>query len=105
MSTEELIEKIIDISYPIYKRNSRGCVEALKLDRKEPVDIDGMIFGCWREYVCFKVAEYLKDKCPEAHIELELDGNDTTIKIEVNDFQQQQLNQKMYKFLKESKAI
>lgn len=105
MNTEDLIEKIIDVSYPIYKRHSRGCVEALKLDRKEPVNIDGIIFCCWREYVCFKVAEYLRDKCPEAHIELELDGNDTTIKIEVDDFQQQQLNQKMYKFLRANNAV
>ena len=105
MTTEELIEKIIDISYPIYKRNSRGCVEALKLDRKEPVDIDGIIFSCWREYVCFKVAEYLKENCPEAHVILELDGNNTVIQIEVDDSQQQHLNQKMYNFLKNNKAV
>ena len=105
MTTEELVEEIIDLSYPFYKRNSRGCVEALKLDRKEPVDIDGIVFTCWREYVCFKVAEYLRDKCPEAHIELELNGNDTVIKIEVDDSEQQILNQKMYKFLKEHERL
>lgn len=105
MSTEELIEEMIELSYPFYKRNSRGCVEALKLDRKEPVDIDGIIFSCWREYVCFKVAEYLRDKCPEAHIELELNGNDTVIHLEVDDSEQQTLNQKMYKFLKEHERL
>ena len=105
MCTEDLIEKIIDVSYPFYKRNSRGCVEALKLDRKEEVEIDGTIFCCWREYVCFKVAEYLKEKCPEAHVILELDGNNTIIQIEIDDSQQQQLNQKMYKFLKENNAV
>ena len=105
MCTEELIEQIIDAAYPIYKRNSRGCVEALKLDRKEPVDIEGTIFSCWREYVCYKVAEYLKDKCPEAEVTLELDGNNTQIMLSVNNEQQQSLNQKMYKFLKERSMV
>ena len=41
MNTEELIEQIIDVSYPIYKKHSKGCIEALKLDRHEEVDIDG----------------------------------------------------------------
>ena len=105
MTTEVLIEKIIEVSYPIYKKRSRGCIEALKLDRKEPVDIDGTVFTCWREYVCFKVAEYLKEKCPEADVILELDGNDTVIQIGINDSQQQSLNQKMYKFLKENGVV
>ena len=105
MCTEELIEQIIDAAYPIYKRNSRGCAEALKLDRKEPVDIEGTIFSCWREYICYKVAEYLKDKCPEAEVTLELDGNNTQIMLSVNNEQQQSLNQKMYKFLKERSMV
>ena len=105
MCTEELIEQIIDAAYPIYKRNSRGCVEALKLDRKEPVDIEGTTFSCWREYVCYKVAEYLKDKCPEAEVTLELDGNNTQIMLSVSNEQQQSLNQKMYKFLKERSMV
>jgi hypothetical protein len=105
MCTEELIEGIIDAAYPIYKKNSRGCVEALKLDRKEPVDIDGTVFCCWREYVCYKVAEYLKEKCPEADVELTLNGNDSMISIGVDDVQQQSLNQKMYKFLKDRDMV
>ncbi len=99
MNTEELIEKLIDVMYPIYKRNSKGCIEAYKLDRKEPVDVDGITFSCWREYVCYKVSEYLKEKCPEADIKLELNGNDTQIFLEINDNEQQKLNQKIYTFL------
>lgn len=105
MNTEELIEKIIDVSYPIYKKHSRGSKEALQLDRKESVNIDGIVFSCWREYVCYKVAEYLKEKCPEADVELVLNGNDSIIQIAVDDIQQQKLNQKMYKFLKENGVI
>lgn len=105
MGTEELIEQIIDAAYLVYKRNSRGCVEALKLDRKEPVNIEGTVFSCWREYVCYKVAEYLKDKCPEAEVTLELDGNNTQIMLSVSNEQQQSLNQKMYKFLKERNMV
>jgi len=101
MTTEQMIEEIIEAAYPLYKKNSRGCVEAYKLDRKEPVDIDGTVFSCWREYVCYKVAEYIKEKCPECSLILELDGNNTVIQLEIDDTQQQRLNVVMNKFLKD----
>ena len=101
MSTEEMIEEIIQVSYPFYKKHSKGCVEALKLDRKEEVEIDGTVFSCWREYVCYKVSEYIKDKVPECHVTLELNGNNTVIQVELNDEQQRKLNVCMNEFLKE----
>lgn len=100
MTTEEMIEEIIEYVYPIYKKHSKGCIEALKLDRKEEVEIDGTVFSCWREYVCFKVAEYIKEKCPEAHVDLELNGNQTSIQLEIDNDQQQKLNACMNNFLK-----
>ena len=105
MTTEEMIEEIIQVSYPFYKRHSRGCIEALKLDRKEEVEIDGTVFSCWREYVCYKVAEYIKEKCPGCDLVLELNGNNTVIQLELDDEQQKHLNMVMNKFLKERDLI
>ena len=101
MTTEDMIERLIELSYPAYKKNSRGCIEARKLDRKEPVVIDGIEFSCWKEYICYKVCEYIKSKIPEAELELELDGNDSTINLSLNDKESQILNNKMYVLIKE----
>ena len=105
MTTEQMIEEIIDLCYPVYKRHSKGSIEALKLDRKEEVEIDGTVFSCWREYVCYKVAEYIKEKCPGCGLVLELNGNDTVIQLELDDGQQKHLNVVMNKFLKDRGII
>ena len=101
MTTEDMIEKLIDLSYKAYKKNSKGCLEARKLDRKEPVEIDGYTFTCWYEYICYKVCEYIKLKIPDAEIDLELDGNGTTINLSLQDGDAQVLNNKMYLLIKE----
>lgn len=100
-----MIEKLIDLSYPAYKKNSRGCIEARKLDRKEPVVINGVEFSCWREYICYKVCEYIKSKIPEAELELELDGNDSTINLAMNEEESRTLNSKMYVLIKEWSSL
>ena len=96
-----MIEKLIELCYPAYKKNSKGCIEARKLDRKEPVVIDGVEFNCWREYICYKVCEYIKSKIPEAELDLELDGNDSTIHLSMTDEESRTLNNKMYVLIKE----
>ena len=101
MTTEQMIEEIINAAYPLYKKNSRGSIECDKLNRKESVDIDGITFNCWREYVCYKVAQYLKEKCPDCIVDLQLDGNNTVIQLEIDDEQQKRLNMIMNKFLKD----
>jgi len=101
MTTEDMIEKLIELSYTAYKKNSRGCVESRRLDRKQPVEIDGYTFSCWREYICYKVCEYIKLKIPEAVVDLELDGNDSVISLSMSDEEGQILNSKMYTLIKE----
>lgn len=101
MTTEDMITRLIELSYPAYKKNSRGCLEARKLDRKEPVEINGYTFSCWYEYVCYKVCEYIKSKIPEADLELVLDGNDSTINVGLSDDEHRTLNMKMYALIKE----
>lgn len=101
MTTEDMIEKITDLSYRKYKKISKGCKEYDLLNRKIPVVIDGIEFTGWREYVCYKVCEFIKSKIPEAELELELNGNDSIIALEMNDEEKQKLNNKLFVLIKE----
>ena len=101
MTTEDMIERIIDLSYRKYKKISKGCKEYDLLNRKIPVVIDGIEFTGWREYVCYKVCEFIKNKIPEAELELELNGNDSIIALEMNDEEKQKLNNKLFVLIKE----
>lgn len=87
MTTEDMIKQIYEYSYKAYKY-SRKCPEGIKLDRKEPVEIDGQIFTCWKEYVMFRVAQYLQDKVPYATVEVSLDGNNSNIELTCSDDEQ-----------------
>ena len=99
MTTEQMIEQIIDKAVVCYKRNSKGSVEASMLEQHRDVVIDGITFNYWREYVVYKVCQYIKDKCPDSVVHCNLDGNNSNIEVELTDQQQKILNVKMNKFL------
>ena len=101
MTTEDMIEQLIDLSYHKYKKISKGCKEYDLLNRKIPVVIDGIEFTGWREYACYKVCEFIKSKIPEVKLELELDGNDSIIALEMNDEEKRKLNNKLFVLIKE----
>lgn len=101
MTTDEMIEKIIDGGVKAYKKNSKGCKEWDMLNRHETVVIDGVEFNYWREYGVYKTAEYLKEKLPDCNIEVTLDGNNSTLNITMSDKEQQKINVILYQFLKE----
>lgn len=105
MTTEDMIEELLDLAYKAYKNNSKGCEEYRRLNRKQPVVIDNIEFSCWREYVCYKVCEYIKLKIPNAHIDLELDGNDSTINLSLDEEESRILNNKMYVLIKEWRSL
>ena len=86
-----------------YKKNSKGSPEAEKLYHHKPVVIQGQEFTCWREYATFKMAEHIREVLPDAGIEVTLDGENSTIQIEIDDEEQKKLNREMYNFLKEYK--
>lgn len=94
MTTEDMITEIYNFAYKFYKRN-RNCLEGRKLDRHESVKIENNIFSYWKEYVMFKVAEFLQDKLPFAIVECTLDGNNTTIDLTCSDVEQTELNSRM----------
>lgn len=98
---EELIDELKNRSYFKYKKMSYGCRENMLLSRKIPVNIDGVVFCGWNEYVSYKVCEYIKEKIPECNVDLFLNGNDTVIKIEVTDEEENLIKQKIRTLLDE----
>ena len=100
MNTVQLIEKFIDAGVDAFKKNHRNSSQGRKLDRHEPVEIDGVEFRCWRELAVYGMAEWLRDELPDSDIEVVMDGNDSTLVVSMDDEQQRNVNGKMFAFLK-----
>ena len=101
---EKLIELLIEKCYWKYRKLvGDSCREGFMLTRKIPVEIDGTVFTGWYEYVCYKVCEYIKDKIPDAEIELVFDGNDTVISLSVNENEESILYSKIKRLIEEWK--
>lgn len=101
MTTEDMIERFIDEGIRAYKKNYRSrSLYARKLDRHEPITIDGNEFTCWREYVCYKTAQHIMGILPFCDVAVDLDGNDTQIRLELTDSEQKKLNASLFSFLK-----
>lgn len=105
MTTEEMIEIFLDKGAWAYKVLNKNTVEGRKLYRHIPVEIEGYIFTCYREYSAFKMGEFLKENLPEAGVVVTLDGNDSTIELTIDDDEQQKINSKMYLLLKQWKFV
>lgn len=100
MTTEDMVERLIELAYAKYKKLSLGCPEHDKLMKKEPVEIEGTVFRGFREYACYRISEFIRKEIPEATVELVLDGMDSTITIEMDDRENQEINRKMYLLIK-----
>lgn len=101
MTTEDMIEVFLEKGTWAYKKLNKNTKEGMKLYRHEKVEIEGQVFTCFREYATYKMSEFLKENLPEAYVEVTLNGNDSTILLEVSDEEQQKVNAKMYSYLKE----
>lgn len=101
MTTEEMVEIFLDKGTWAYKTLNKNTVEGRKLWRHEPVEIEGHVFTCFREYTAYKMGEFFKDNLPEAEVVVTLDGNNSTIELTVSDEEQQIINSKMYVLLKQ----
>ena len=100
MTTEDMVERFIDEGIRAYKKNYRDrSLYARKLDRHEPIEIDGNEFTCWREYVCYKMAQYIMEILPTCNISVDLDGNNTQLRLELTDNEQRKLNGSLFSFL------
>lgn len=103
MTTEDMIENLIELGVKAYKKNSGNSPEAIKLNRHEPIIVDGCEFSYWREYTVYRIAQYIHGILPEANIDVELNGNDSSIQIEMDDLEQRKLNRELFLFLKKIK--
>ena len=105
MTTEDLIEELISSGAKAYKKLNKNTPEGRKLDRHESVAIEGVEFTCWREYAVYKTAEYISEVIPPKQIEVTLDGNDSVLTVICDDAEQQEINRKLYLFLKKEGII
>ena len=53
----------------------------------------------WREFVAYKMAEWIQETVPTCTVELELAGNDTTLTVELTDEERKLLSDKLDGFL------
>ena len=105
MTTEDLIEELISSGINAYKKLNRNTPEGRKLSRHEKAVIEGVEFTCWREYAVYKTAEYISEVIPPKQVEVTLDANDSVITITCDENEQQEINRKLYLFLKKENII
>lgn len=103
MELSDLIEQFIQYGIKAYKKLYRCTPEGRAIDRHEPVEIKGVDFSYWRELSVYKMAEYLKEICPECEIEVTLEGNNSELKISVDDNEYEKIVEVINKFLEENK--
>lgn len=100
MTTQDMVDQFLDLGYKAMLKHYRNCPEGIMLTRKEPIVIKDIEFHCWREYVVYLMAEYINDVVPDAEVEVELDGNESSLKLNMNCEQQRKLNGTMANFLR-----
>lgn len=81
MTNEKIIEKLLEKANTCYKRVFRKqCPRiARMLDRKETVTIQGQSYTCWMELIVTTCGKIINDFCPDAEVEIELDGNNSSL--------------------------
>lgn len=106
MTTEKLIETILMEGRKAFlKKTQYESLEIRKLIRHEPVMIDGTEYNYLQELVVEKTAEFIQEILPDAEIEIELDGNNSTLSVELTEEEKRLLTSKLYVFLKTNRCI
>lgn len=96
MNLEDFIEEIILKGIFAFKKIYKNCNEAKKLNRHESIVVDGYEFKYWREYAIYKIAQYISELSPTAKIEINLNGNESTLLLEVTPNEHKELTRKLY---------
>lgn len=100
MSTEDMLEDITEKVIHAYKRKSHDSVIGQRLNRHEPIVLDGVEMSYWREYAVYQMAKFVKDLDEGIEVEVFLDGNNSVLQLNLDDKQQQSFNQKLYGIVK-----
>lgn len=87
MTDEKIIEKLLEKANICYKRAFRKqCPRiARMLDRKETVTLNGQDYNCWTELIVTTCGSIINDYCPDAEVEIELDGNNSSLHAILSD--------------------
>lgn len=102
MTTEEIIARYIDEGYNALRTHtSKRSPEIRKLIRHESVVIQGTEYSCLKEFAVERVAEEIRKILPEADIEVELGGNDSTLRVWLTEEEKRRLTTEFYAFLSE----
>ena len=101
MNTEQLIEQLLDYGFKAFKRQGRGSKQAYALNNHQPVEIDGYTITCWRELTVMKTAYFLNETLPDAGVEFTLDGNNSSLSLEIDDMEEVKINEILKEFFKE----
>lgn len=72
---------------------------ARMLDRKEPVEINGQTYNCWQELIVVTCANIIAEYCPDIEIEVELDGNDSTLDVVLTEEDEKVITSKIYQMV------
>lgn len=85
--SERIISRLMIVGNEAYKKNFRKYCPKLSrmLDRHETVEIEGQEYTCWRELVVVNMAKIIAEYCPDIEIEINLDGNNSTISAILSD--------------------
>lgn len=85
MDEETIIDRLLSKAYRCYKKSFRqNCpMVGRMLDRKEPVEINGIVYTCWNELIVATCGNIINDYCPNAEVEVELDGNNSTLNVKL----------------------
>ena len=107
MTTEELIEAFMDAGLKAFKSERKRSSDARKLDRHETIELppDGVKVSCWREFVAYKMAEWIQETVPTCTVELELAGNDTVLSVEATEEENKKLAAELDGFLRKWRCI
>lgn len=106
MTTEEIIERFLSEGrHAFIKHTSKRSPEIRKLLRHEPVVIEGVEYSCLQELVVVKTAEEIRNVLPDCDIEVDLDGNNSTLVLTLNDEEKRKLTSSLYVFLKENNCL
>lgn len=106
MTTEELIQSFIDAGrHAFISHTAKRSPEIRKLIRHETVVIDGNEYNCLQELVVVKTAEHIRNILPDCDLEVELNGNESTLNVELTPEEKRKLTSELYVFLKDNRCI
>lgn len=102
MTDEKIIEKLLEKANICYKHAFRKqCPRiARMLDRKETVTLNGQDYNCWTELIVTTCGRIINDYCPDAEVEVELDGNNSSLHAILSDKDEEVLSTKIQAMVK-----